>query len=119
AVAGDTIEFAKGYGEANTELHTAFSLDSVVRIASLTKQFTAVAILKLVKDGKLRLDEPLREAWPACPVIWSDITIRQLLSHTSGITDDLTPLYAQIKTDFEVDQLVNVYAGRPLLSPPG
>ena len=119
AAAGEKIAFAKGYGEANTELHTAFTRDSVVRIASLTKQFTAVAILRLVQDGELRLDEPLHDAWTSCPVLWCEITIRQLLSHTSGITDDLTPLYAQMKTDLSVDQLLGVYADVPLLSPQG
>jgi CubicO group peptidase (beta-lactamase class C family) len=119
AAAGGKIAFAKGYGEANMELHTAFTLDSVVRIASLTKQFTAVAILKLVQDGKLQLDEPLHDAWRDCPVLWCGITIRQLLSHTSGITDDLTPLYPQMKTDLSVDQLLSIYANIPLLSPQG
>jgi CubicO group peptidase (beta-lactamase class C family) len=119
AAVGGKIVFAKGYGEANTELHAAFTLDSVVRIASLTKQFTAVAILKLVQDGKLRLDDALHEAWADCPVLWCGITIRQLLSHTSGITDDLTPLYAQMKTDLSADQLLSAYANSPLLSSPG
>jgi D-alanyl-D-alanine carboxypeptidase len=113
------IVFAKGYGESNAELHTAFTLDSVVRIASLTKQFTAVGILRLVQDGKLTLDEPLRVSWTDCPVLWCEITIRQLLSHTSGITDDLTPLYARIKEDLAVDQLLNIYSTSPLLSSPG
>ena len=116
---GDQIHFAKGYGEANAELHTTFTLDSVVRIASLTKQFTAVAILELVEDGKLKLDDALQVAWADCPVLWCPITIRQLLSHTSGITDDLAPLYAQMKTDLSVDQLLNLYANSPLLSPQG
>jgi CubicO group peptidase (beta-lactamase class C family) len=90
-----------------------------VRIASLTKQFTAVAILKLVQDGKLQLDEPLHGAWTNCPVLWCGITIRQLLSHTSGITDELTPLYPLMKSDLSVDQLLNVYANLPLLSSQG
>jgi D-alanyl-D-alanine carboxypeptidase len=119
AAVGGKIAFAKGYGEANAELHTAFTLDSVVRIASLTKQFTAVAILKLVEDHKLALDEPLHDAWADCPALWCGITIRQLLSHTSGITDDLTRLYPQMKTDLSVDQLLSVYATSPLLSLPG
>ncbi len=119
AAVGDKIAFAKGYGEANTELHAAFTLDSVVRIASLTKQFTAVAILKLVQEGKLRLNEPLHDAWEDCPVLWCGITIRQLLSHTSGITDDLTPLFPQMKTDLSIDQLLSLYTGSPLLSPQG
>lgn len=113
------ITYAKGYGEANAELHAAFTLDSVVRIASLTKQFTAVAILRLVQDSKLQLNEPLHDAWTDCPVLWCGITIRQLLSHTSGITDDLTALYPQMKTDLTVDQLLSVYANIPLLSPQG
>ena len=119
AAVGGKIAFAKGYGEGNAELHTAFSLDSVVRIASLTKQFTAVAILKLVEDGRLTLDDALHDVWADCPVQWCGITIRQLLSHTSGITDDLTPLYAQMKTDLSVDQLLTLYANTPLLAPPG
>jgi CubicO group peptidase (beta-lactamase class C family) len=119
AAVGGTIAFAKGYGKANIELHAPFTLDSVVRIASLTKQFTAVAILKLVQDGKLTLDEPLRDAWVDCPGLWCGITIRQLLSHTSGITGDLTPLYPQMKTDLSMDQLLSVYANIPLLSPQG
>ena len=68
AAAGGKIAFAKGYGEANMELHAAFTLDSVVRIASLTKQFTAVAILKLVQESKLQLDDALHAAWPWCGV---------------------------------------------------
>jgi len=119
AAIGDRVIFSKGYGQANLELHTAFTPDSVLRIASLTKQFTSVAVLLLVQDGKLTLDEALGQAWPQCPRQWCAITIRQLLSHTSGITDDLAPLYPQIKTDLTVDQLLAVYAGLPVLSPPG
>jgi D-alanyl-D-alanine carboxypeptidase len=119
AANGDRVIFSKGYGQANLEQHTAFTPDSVVRIASLTKQFTSVAVLLLVQDGKLTLDEALGQAWPQCPRQWCAITIRQLLSHTSGITDDLAPLYPQMKTDMTVDQLLAVYAGLPVLSPPG
>ncbi len=116
---GGRIVFSKGYGQANVELHIPFQVDSVIRIASLTKQFTSVAILLLLQDGKLRLDEPLREVWAQCPRQWCEITVRQLLSHTSGITDELAPLLALMRTDLTADQLLAVYADRPLLSEPG
>lgn len=115
----DRTVFSKGYGQANVELHVVFQDNSVVRIASLTKQFTSVAILLLVEERKLSLDAPLRESWAQCPAAWREITVRQLLSHTSGITDDLAPLLAQLTRDLTVDQLLTIYADRPLLSQPG
>lgn len=116
---GDRVAFSQGYGQANVELHVPLQADSVVRIASLTKQFTSVAILRLVEERKLSLEEPLRDAWRQCPAPWREISLRQLLSHTSGITDDLAPLLAQLKTDLTVDQLLAIYADRPLLTKPG
>jgi D-alanyl-D-alanine carboxypeptidase len=116
---GDQIVFSKGYGQANVELHVPFQADSVVRIASLTKQFTAVAVLLLMQEGKLTLDEPLCQVWTQSPAIWCAITMRQLLGHTSGITGDFAPIMAQAKTDLTVDQLLALYTDRPLLSPPG
>jgi CubicO group peptidase (beta-lactamase class C family) len=117
--AGDRVVFSQGYGQANVELHVPLQADSVFRIASLTKQFTSVAILLLVEEHKLTLDEPLHEAWVQCPGPWREITVRQLLSHTSGMTGDLAPLLAQLKTDLTIDQLLAIYADRPLLAKPG
>jgi CubicO group peptidase (beta-lactamase class C family) len=113
------ILFSRGFGEADLENRVPLTADSVVRIASLTKQFTSVAILLLVERKRLRLDEPLHEMLRDCPAAWRPITIRQLLNQTSGLTDDLSPLYARIATDMTADQLLAVYRPTPLMFKPG
>jgi CubicO group peptidase (beta-lactamase class C family) len=71
------------------ELHSFRKIDAQTnfRLASFTKQFTAMAIMLLVSDGKLRYDEPLTEVFPEFPVYGAAITIRHLLTHTSGLPD--------------------------------
>lgn len=83
---GGALLFSKGYGKANLELDYPMTSDSVVRIASVTKQFTAAAILSLVQDGKLSLDDPVEKFIPGFPGA-KTVTIRELLNHTSGIRD--------------------------------
>ena len=80
------VVFARGYGSANLETGTAATPDSVFRIGSLTKQFTAAAILTLVDDGKLSLDDKVRKYIPELPTDDAS-TIRQLLNHTAGFAD--------------------------------
>ena len=77
---------SRGYGKANVELDCPMTADSEVRIASVTKQFTAAAILSLVQDGKLSLDDPLEKFIPGFPGA-KTVTIKELLNHTSGIRD--------------------------------
>jgi CubicO group peptidase (beta-lactamase class C family) len=113
------IIFSRGFGHADLENSIPLTADSVVRIASLTKQFTAVAVLLLVEQKLLRLDEPLREVLRNCPTAWQPITIRQLLNQTSGLSDDLSPLYERIATDMTADQLLALYRPYPLMSKPG
>ena len=113
------IVFSRGFGHADLENSIPLTADSVVRIASLTKQFTSVAVLLLVEQKLLRLDEPLHEVLRDCPTAWRPITIRQLLSQTSGLTDDLSPLYKRIATDMTADQLLALYRPYPLMSKPG
>ena len=119
AAVGGRDVFSSAFGKGDLEHDQPLTADSVVRIASLTKQFTSVAVLLLVQDGKLKLDEPLDRVLADCPSAWRKITIRQLLNQTSGLTDDLSPLYAHLTTDMTPDQLLGVYANLPLLSPPG
>lgn len=76
---------AKAYGAANLELATPVRTDSVFEIASLTKQFTAAAVLLLAHEGRLRLDDPLSDFIDSPPQRWAGITVRQLLSHTAGL----------------------------------
>ena len=88
AVARDhQIVFQHGYGYANLESKISFTLNTRFRIGSLTKQFTAAAILLLQQDGKLKTSDPIGRFYPNSPGAWSKITLRNLLSHTSGIPD--------------------------------
>lgn len=84
---GSTVLLAKGYGLADLENAVPVTDASVFRIASLTKQFTAAAVLELAERGRLSLDDDLARWIPAWPRYDQPVTIRQLLSHTSGIHD--------------------------------
>lgn len=83
----------RGYGYANLEEHTRAGPETNYRLASVTKQFTAACILLLKQDGKLRLEDPVRKWLPELPPSDGKITIRHLLTHTSGLVDyeDLIP----------------------------
>jgi CubicO group peptidase (beta-lactamase class C family) len=77
----------RAYGLADVEKHIAATPETNYRLASVTKQFTAAAILLLVQDGRVRLDETVGEWFPSLPDIADSMTIRQLLTHTSGLID--------------------------------
>ena len=89
----DKVVFQKSYGMANREERIASSPATHYRLASVTKQFTAAAILTLADRGKLSLDDPIRKYLPSLPPYADAITIRQLLTHTSGLIDyeDIIP----------------------------
>jgi CubicO group peptidase (beta-lactamase class C family) len=82
---GETV-MAKGYGYADREAGLAASANTSYPIASITKQFTAAAILRLADQGKLNLDDPLEKFFPGSRNAIAVLTLRQLLSHTSGLT---------------------------------
>jgi CubicO group peptidase (beta-lactamase class C family) len=75
----------KAYGNANDEWEIANTPDTKFRLGSITKQFTAVAILQLVEQGKLKLEDPVKTHYPDAPAAWDSITIHHLLNHSSGI----------------------------------
>jgi CubicO group peptidase (beta-lactamase class C family) len=77
---------SQGYGLANVELKVRATPDTVYQIASSSKQFTAAPIMLLVEDGKISLDT-INKYLPDLPVTWRGATVRQLLTHTSGIRD--------------------------------
>jgi CubicO group peptidase (beta-lactamase class C family) len=86
AIAKDgEVVHRKGYGLANLEWDIPIEPDTVFRLASITKQFTAVAILMLQAQGKINLDDTLTKFMPDFPTSGHDVTIRHLLNHTSGI----------------------------------
>jgi CubicO group peptidase (beta-lactamase class C family) len=83
----------RSWGLANLEEEIAATPSTNYRLASLTKQFTAAAVLLLVEDGRLRLEDRARDWLPSLPEATSAVTIRHLLTHTSGIVayEDLIP----------------------------
>ena len=81
--------YARGYGMANLEYDIPNDANSVFRIGSTSKQFTAACIVLLAKEGKLTLEDKLNDFFPDFPPYADQITIRHLLNHTSGIRDYL------------------------------
>lgn len=90
AIARDgTIIYAQGYGYRNMMKRLPATTQTVYNIGSITKQFTATAVMLLQEDGKLRVDDPVGDYVPGLP--WGRlVTLRQLLNHTSGVADYLT-----------------------------
>jgi D-alanyl-D-alanine carboxypeptidase len=82
------IIFTKGYGLANVETGTLAVPQTVYKIASVSKEFIAAAIMLLVQDGKLKTDDPVGEYFDRLPESWHAMTIRQLLTHTAGLPLD-------------------------------
>lgn len=79
--------FERGDGMANLETKTRIGTNTDFRLASFTKQFTATCIMLLVHDGKLSYDDTLMKIFPGFPAYGSTITVRMLLTHTSGLKD--------------------------------
>lgn len=86
---------AAGYGLANVEAQTPVRAETIFRIASVGKQFIATGILLLVEDGKLGLDDRLETLLDDAPAAWAPVTVRQLLSHISGLVRE-SPGYVPI-----------------------
>ena len=95
---------AAGYGLANIEHRVPVHPDTIFQSGSIGKQFTAVAVMLLVEDGKVKLDESIRTYLPKAPKTWQPITVRHMLTHTSGIAGD--PGY-DLRKDFNDDELLN------------
>jgi CubicO group peptidase (beta-lactamase class C family) len=77
----------KAYGLANVELDVPLTTKHLFPIASTTKPLTSALLLSLVRDGKLQLDDNLGKLLPDVPENWREVTVRQLMSHTSGLPD--------------------------------
>lgn len=96
------IKYARGYGMASLELSVPISPRTVLDVGSISKQFTAMAMLLLEKDGKLSLDDPIRKHFPEMPAYADRITWRRALSQTSGLRD-LWTLWGQTGRTFAGD----------------
>jgi CubicO group peptidase (beta-lactamase class C family) len=83
----------RAYGMADLQRHTRATPETDYRLASVSKQFTAMAVMLLARDGRVRYDQPVREILPELPAATRAVTLRHLLNHTSGLWDyeDLIP----------------------------
>lgn len=91
--------FQHGYGVRDLRTLSPIDAQTDFRLASCTKQFTVMAIMLLIRDGKLRYDETLTQLFPEFPAYGRRITIRHLLTHTSGLPDYETLMQAAEKTN--------------------
>jgi CubicO group peptidase (beta-lactamase class C family) len=120
AVKGQII-YKKAFGMANIELDVPMQPDMVFRIGSITKQFTAISILQLMEQGKLKLDDEITKFIPDYPTNGHIITIEHLLTHTSGIKS-----YTNVKefgklsrTDMKPEEVVDLIKSQPMEFAPG
>ena len=120
----DNIVFANSYGFLDHERKIPCEKNSLFRVASITKQFTAAAILILEEKGLLNVNDPISKYLSNYPIkIAEQVTIHHLLTHTSGIQDYakmLTPQYLETcPKKFSVGDLVSLFKDKPLLFEPG
>ena len=113
--------FREAIGLADRERGLANRDATAFRIGSVTKQFTALAILQLAADHRLSLDDRLSRFVADAPSAWRDVTIRHLLTHTSGIADftSLPALASETWRGRDPADLVSVLRDLPLQSAPG
>ena len=113
---GGKLVRAQGYGMANLEHRVPVKPETVFQSGSMGKQFTAMAVMTLVEEGKLGLDDPVGK-YLAAPATWSGITVRHLLTHTSGLGD--YPTEFSLQKDYTEDDLFKMITDQPLQFAPG
>lgn len=107
----------QGFGVASLELNVPATPQTVFQSGSIGKQFTAAAVMLLVEEGKIGLNDPLGEYFPEGPSWWSGVTIRELLSHTAGFTD--YPKDFDLRKDFSEEELLKMVEAIAPAYPPG
>ena len=113
--------FRKGYGMANVELGVKNEPQMVFRLGSITKQFTAVAILMLYEQGSLDLEDEVTQYLPDYPTHGHSITINHLLYHTSGIKSytGMEQWKSIERKDLTVEEMVDFFKHQPMEFAPG
>jgi D-alanyl-D-alanine carboxypeptidase len=116
------VVLAKGYGFSDVEKSVKATEQTVYQLASVTKPFTAMATLLLVEDGRLSLDGKITEILPGLPAAWAPVTVRHLLSHTSGIKS-YTDVFGEKKVPdsqvFTSGEILALVKDAPLQFTPG
>lgn len=115
------IIYRNAFGNANLELDVPMTPDMVFRIGSITKQFTAVAILQLMEQGKLNLDDEITKFIPDYPTQGHKITIHHLLNHTSGIKSytSMSEFSMVLRKDHSPSQIIEIFKDKPMDFAPG
>lgn len=106
-----------GYGLANVEHEVPAKPETIYQSGSVGKQFTAGLVMLLVEDGKIGLDDPISKYLPKAPEAWKDITVRHLLTHTSGLGDPYMKI--DLTKNYSDEELMAIEATIPLRFPPG
>lgn len=109
---GRTI-VAKGYGFSNVEHQIPVKPETVFQSGSIAKQFTATAVMILVEEGKLSLDDKITKYFPDTPETWNPITVRHLLNHTSGMGDYATEV--DLQRNYTEDEYLAFIKKSPLI----
>ena len=119
---GEVIKL-QGYGLASLELAVPVTPDTVFELASVTKQFTATAVMLLVDEGKLKLEDPVTQHLPGAPEAWKGITVRHLLTHTAGLASLETGFRALweggVRLDYSTAQAFDAAIKDPISFAPG
>ncbi len=103
----------KGYGKANVELNVPVTEETVIRLGSVSKQFFTTAILKLMEEENLNIEDPVHKFFTDAPETWRPIQIRHLMSHTSGLQRE-GPAFDNFKLQPDIDIIRSAY-GLPLV----
>ena len=111
------IVLLKSYGLANVEHQVPVKPETIFQSGSIGKQFTAAAVMVLVQENKLSLDDHISKYFPDVPTTWKDITIWNLLTHTSGLGD--YPPEIDLKRDYTEEELFAAFKKAPLDFEPG
>ena len=111
------ILHARGYGYSNVEHEVPVKLETIFQSGSVGKQFTAMAIMILIEQGRLQLDERINRYFTDAPAEWRNITVRHLLTHTSGMGD--YPSDFDFRADYTDEALYRVIKAIPLNFQPG
>lgn len=108
---------AEGFGLANVELQVPVKPETIFQSGSVGKQFTATAVMMLVEEGKIGLDDPLTKYFADAPASWKDVTVRELLSHSAGFGD--YPKDFNFRKDWTEEEELKLIESIPLAYPPG
>lgn len=115
------IVYHKAFGQANLELNVPMQPQIIFRIGSITKQFTAIAILQLMEQGKLNLQDEITKFIPDYPTHGHKITVEHLLTHTSGIKSytDMKEFGDIIQKNMKPEELISFFKNQPMDFAPG